>query len=279
MNAAEIGAAGTHIPTVSVPSESSLHALLTQTIALTGRQLYVFFHNKATFLQVFVIPVLTMVMLKVVLGEAMSRATGQDAAYGTVPLVIVVSAMFGGVVGGLRLNLERSTGLLARLYVLPINRAADLASRLVAEIVRIVLTTTVLITVGVMIGFAITANPWAIFGIYGVAVLFGTAYSCVVFGLAVNAPAGAPIVQILSLLASVLMFFNTGFAPAEAYPTWLEPFVANQPMSIAINVMRGLAIGTPVGSDLVKVALWAVGAIVIFLYPTLRGYRKAATSH
>ncbi|MGW0037979.1 ABC transporter permease [Gordonia sp. NPDC003376] len=265
-------------PDVAASAESSFAAWFAQTRALSARQLWVLFHEKSTFIQVFLMPVLTTVMLKVVLGEAIGRATGQDAAYGTVPLVIVVSAMFGSVVAGVRLNLERTSGLLSRLYVLPINRAADLSSRLVCEIVRMVLTTTVLITVGWLVGFRMNPDPWAILGIYGVAIGFGIAFASIVLALAVNFAPGAPLVPLLSLVSSVLMFFNTGFAPASEYPGWLEPIVANQPMSPAIEVMRALAAGGPITENLIKVILWTVGTLAVCLYPALRGYRKAATA-
>ncbi|GAA3952811.1 ABC transporter permease [Gordonia caeni] len=243
---------------------------------LTGRQLAVAFRDPATLIQVLIFPILTMVMFKVVLGDIIGRATGQDSAYGTVPLVVLTSAMFGSVVAATRLNLERKTGLLSRLYVLPINRAADFTSRVLGESVRALLTTIVLIACGFAIGFRFTQGAGPAIGLFAVAVAYASAFAMLALALAVNASPGAPLVPYLGMLASLMMFFNSGFSPVGAYPGWLQPIVANQPMTPAIDLMRALAAGGPILGNLVKVVVWTVVVISLTTYPALRGYRKAA---
>ena len=185
--------------------EGSPKSWYRQSLVLSRRQLVVLLRDRGTVLQILLVPALTMLMFKVVLGDAIGSATGQNSAYGTVPLVILVSAMFGSVASGVRLNLERGTGLLGRLYVLPINRGADLTSRVVCEIVRIAVTTAILLAAGTLIGFRFTQGPWAVLGIMGVALMFGVAFSVFVLALAVNARPTAPIVPVLSLISSLLL--------------------------------------------------------------------------
>ncbi|MFW0784014.1 ABC transporter permease [Gordonia sp. CPCC 206044] len=265
-------------PVRSSATERTVRAWATQSAVLTWRQLSVIVRDRATFLQYIAVPVLTLLMFKVVLGDAIGGATGQDSTYSTVPLVILVSAMFGSVAAGIRLNQERGTGLLSRLYVLPINRAADLTSRLLTELIRIALITLLLIGVGATIGFTITGGAASVAGIVGVALLFGAAYAMLVLALAVSAEPSAPLVPLLSLVSSVLMFFNSGFSPIDAYPSWLQPVVEHQPMTPTIEVMRALATGQSATHDLIEVVAWTVGIIAVCLYPALRGYRKAATA-
>lgn len=265
-------------PHVQSRSERSPRSWLVQSAILTGRQLTVWFRDLSTVMQSMLIPALTMVMFDVVLGKSISQTTGQDSSFGTVPLVILVGAMFGSMAAAVRLNQERGTGLLARLYVLPINRGADVTSRIVAELVRILLSTIVLLAAGHLIGFRFTQGPIAALGLVGVAMMYGAAFSMVVLAAAVNARPGAPLVPMLSLLSSVLMFFNSGFAPVSSYPTWLQPIVENQPMTPAIEVMRSLAAGGPVMANLIKVTIWAAVMLTLATYPALRGYRKAATA-
>ncbi|WP_420714139.1 ABC transporter permease [Gordonia sp. SL306] len=272
-------AAAATMPTGDVPPEHSTDAWTTQTRILTGRQLSVWVRDYSTLGQSLLFPALSMVMFKVVLGDAVGNATGQNSAYGTVPLVILVGAMFGSMAAAVRLNTERGTGLLGRLYVLPINRAADLSARIIAELVRILVSTVILLVAGLFIGFRFTQGVWAVLGIIGVALLYGMAFSTMVLALAVNAKPAAPIVPIISLFASVLMFFNSGFSPLEAYPGWLQPIVANQPMTPAIEVMRSLAVGGPITENLIKVIAWSVVLLGVFVYPALRGYQRAATDH
>ena len=256
--------------------ESSLGAWWSQTLILTGRQLVVAFRDLPTLIQVIVFPALTMVMFKVVLGDIIGSATGMDSIYGTVPLVILTSAMFGSVVSATRLNLERRTGLLSRLYVLPISRGADFTARVLAESIRALLTTIFLVVAGVAIGFRFTQGIGPAIGIFVVAVAFGTAFAMLTLCLAVNSKPGAPLVPYLGLLSSLLMFFNSGFSPVDMYPGWLQPIVANQPMTPAIDAMRALAVGGPLAADLTKVVIWVVVIMALTTYPALRGYRRAA---
>ncbi|MFC0313337.1 ABC transporter permease [Gordonia phosphorivorans] len=263
------GTAGPH-------SETSLSAWWQQTLVLTGRQLLVAGRDIPTLVQVLIFPALTMVMFKVVLGDVIGQATGQDSVYGTVPLVILTSAMFGSVVSATRLNLERKTGLLSRLYVLPINRGADFGARVLAEIVRALITTLLLIAAGFAIGFRFTQGVGPAIGLVVVALAFAGAFAMLTLALAVNFRPGAPLVPYLGLLSSLLMFFNSGFSPIDMYPGWLQPIVANQPMTPAIDSMRALAAGGPLVADLTKVAIWVVVITLLTTVPALRGYQRAA---
>ncbi|QTI68187.1 ABC transporter permease [Gordonia sp. L191] len=263
-------------PALHVPEERSIRAWWSQSVPLTGRQVVVFVRDFPTLLQSLIFPALSMLMFKVVLGDAIGSATGQNSAYGTVPLVILVGAMFGSIASATRLNHERATGLLARLYVLPINRAADLTSRVGAELIRILITTVILLGAGFLIGFRFTQGVGPAIGLVVVALAYGAAFSMMTLALAVNARPGAPIVPYLGLASSMLMFFNSGFSPVSAYPSWLQPVVANQPMTPAIEAMRALAVGGALTENLVKVAVWVVVIIGLSLVPALRGYRRAA---
>lgn len=266
-------------PPVQSPAEASLRAWITQSAILTGRQVMVLARDIPTLTQILLFPALSMIMFKVVLGDVVGQATGQNSAYGTVPLVVLVAAMFGSVASATRLNVERRSGLLSRLYVMPINRSADLASRVAADSVRVLMTSAILLAAGHLIGFRFTQGVGPAVGLFVVAMAYGAAYGMLALALAVNAAPGAPLVPYLGLLSSLLMFFNSGFSPVEAYPDWLQPVVQNQPMTPAIELMRSLAAGGPLMDNAIKVACWVIGIFAVTIYPALRGYRKAAVGH
>lgn len=279
VDAAENATSGlaTRFPSAAETDERGLRAYLRHTKILTGRQLRVVTRDRLTLMQSMLFPLLSMVMFKVVLGDAIGQATGQNSAYGTVPLVVLVGAMFGSLAVGTRLISERRTGLLTRLYVMPVHRGSDLTSRVNVEMVRILASTLVLTSAGMLIGWRFDQGILPALGIFGVALLYGAAYSTIVLTLAVSA-SNAPLVPIMSLCTSLLMFFNSGFSPIEAYPEVLQPLVRNQPMTCAIETMRALATGGPIAENLTKTVLWAVAALLLFIYPAMRGYRRAAAS-
>jgi hypothetical protein len=49
-------------------------------------------------------------------------------------------------------------------------------------------------------------------------------------------------------------------------------------MTCAIETMRALATGGPIAENLTKTIAWAVAIMLIFIWPAMRGYRRAAAS-
>jgi hypothetical protein len=65
--------------------------------------------------------------------------------------------------------------------------------------------------------------------------------------------------------------------PLAEYPTWIRPAVQHQPMSYAVDAMRGLSLGGPVLAPATGILLWSVGIVVVCVVPMVIGYRKAST--
>ncbi|EOM74695.1 peptide ABC transporter permease [Rhodococcus rhodnii] len=255
--------------------ETSLRSLLRDSGIQAGRLLLRWRRDPYTIVQAVVYPAVMLLMLWAVLGISITNATGVDSIYGTTPLMTLVGAMFGSIASGLALRRERDEGLLARFWVLPMHRAAGLVSRLLAEAVRIVVTTALIVSVGFALGFRFDQGLLPGIMMLCIPLLFGIGFATLVTALAVNS-SKVPLVELLSLTTSFLLFFNSGFVPTSAYPTWMQGFVANQPMSCAIDAMRGLTLGGPVAEPLIKALAWSLGAIVLFAWPAIRGYRRAA---
>ncbi len=255
--------------------EDSRQALITHSLLQTQRLLTRWMRDPFTMLQAIVYPSIMLLMFNAVLGSSVTRATGINSVYGYAPMITLVGSMFGSIASGMQLKMEWHRGLLSRFWILPVHRASGLISRLLAEAVRIVLTTVLILMVGMVLGFRFNQGPLAGLALICVPLLMGLGFATMVTALSVNA-AKAPLVELLSLACSLLMFFNSGFVPTAAYPTWLQGFVENQPMSTAIDAMKGLSLGGPVAEPLIKTVLWSVGAIALFTWPAIRGYRKAA---
>ncbi|MCQ4120180.1 ABC transporter permease [Rhodococcus tibetensis] len=263
-------------PAVTKPHpENSASALVVHSLLQTKRLLVRWARDPGTMIQAIVYPALMLIMFWAVLGISITKATGMNSLYGTVPMITLVGAMFGSIAGGLSLKKEWANGLLSRFWVLPVHRASPLVSRLLAECVRISLTTVLIVAVGCALGFRFDQGVLAGVGLMLLPLLFGVSFATMVTALAVNSTK-APLVELLSLLCTLLLFFNSGFVPTAAYPTWLQSFVENQPMSCAIDAMKGLSMGGPVAEPLIKTIAWSIGGLIVFTYPAVRGYRRAA---
>ncbi|BAD55573.1 ABC transporter permease [Nocardia farcinica] len=263
------------LPTVRPRSENAPATWARHSLLQCKRLLIGWLRDPATTIQTLIYPAATLLMFKIVLGNAIGSATGMPAVYGQVPMITLVAAMSGAVVSALGFKVERATGLLGRFYTMPMNRAAGLTGRLLAEAVRVLITTLFVLAVGLALGFRFGQGPLAALALIGIPVLFGVGFAVLVTALA-TLTEGVLLVSIIGIVNTLLMFFNTGFVPVFAYPTWLQDVVANQPMSTAIDAMRGLSYGGPVAEPLLKTLAWTIGLIVVFAWPAIRGYRRAA---
>ena len=255
--------------------ENSPRRLIADTTVLTGRVLRRWGRDTSTMFESLIMPAVLLVTLDIVLGENISQVTGQSALYGSVPLMAMVGAMTGAMVTGISLMRERADGVLSRFWVLPVHRAAGLLSRLAADAVRILVTTVVIMGVGLALGFRFQQGIWHAVAWVFVPTVLGLAFTAAVITLSLYA-ANTVMVELSEGIWAVLMFFSTGFVPLEQYPDWIQPVVKHQPVSCAIEVMRGLAIGGPVLKPFVEMLLWSVGILVACAIPLAIGYRRAS---
>lgn len=263
------------LPVVHTKPESSVSVWFTHSLLQCKRLLMVWLRDPATTIQIIAYPAVTLLMFRIVLGNYITAYSGMPAIYGQAALLTLIAAMTGAVVSALGFKREKATGLLSRFYTMPVNKASLLTGRLLAEMLRILITTVIVLLVAVPLGFLFMENPLTNIALICVPVLFGIGFAVMVTALA-TITEGVMLISLIGILNTLLMFFNTGFVPIAAYPTWLQTIVANQPMSCAIEAMKGLSYGGPVAEPLLKTVAWTVGMIAIFAYPAIRGYKRAA---
>ncbi|MDV8020309.1 ABC transporter permease [Rhodococcus sp. IEGM 1330] len=283
MTMSEASVSTTRVSSLTFPEpnmvlgEGSVRALWTHSLIQAKRLLMRWMRDPSTMIQALLYPALMLVMFRVVLGNSISAATGSPAIYGQVPMIALVGAMFGSIVSAVGLKGERKSGLLSRFWTTPTHRAAGLLGRMIAEAVRVLVTTLVITCAGVAMGFRFTQGIPAGILLILVPIVFGIGFAVMVTFLATVA-GDAPLVEVVSIFATLLMFFNAGFVPVLAYPPWLQPVVAAQPMSVAVDAMRNLAMGGPVLTPVLQTLAWSLGMAAVFLIPAIRGYKKASAS-
>jgi ABC-2 type transport system permease protein len=256
-------------------AENSLRRLVPHTWVLTARLLRRWRRDRAAVLESVAMPVVLLVTLHIVLDDGISQVTGHSALYGSVPLIAMVAAMSGSMVGGIGLMRERSDGFLSRLWVVPMHRASGLLSRLAADAVRIVATTAVILCAGLILGFRFRQGILESVAWLFVPIAFGVAFTGLVITLALYA-ANTWVIEGTEIIWGLLMFFSIGFVPLEQYPRWLQPVVEHQPVSYAIETMRGLSLGGPVLVPMIPMLLWSAGIVAACAIPMAIGYRRAS---
>jgi ABC-2 type transport system permease protein len=258
------------------PAENSLRVLGPQTLVQSKRLLIWWSRDLPTVVQSLVVPILLLLTVNTVLGERLSSITGHSALFGSVPMVVIVAIVSGSSVSAIGLIRERTDGLLARFWVLPVHRASGLLSRLVAEAVRMLVTTVVILCAGMALGFRFQQGPLGGLAWVLIPLVFGIGFATLVTTAALYS-ATTTLVEAIALVITLGIFFCTGFVPLDQYPQWIRPVVEHQPMSYAIEAMRGVSQGGPVLWPMIATALWASGIIAACVVPMAHGYRRAST--
>lgn len=255
--------------------ENSPRLLAAHTWVQTQRLLVRLIRDPMTFYSGLAFPVIFLVVVNIVLGQVISSVTGHSALHGSVPMVTLIGAMDGASVGAIGIITERADGLLARLWVVPVHRASGLFARISAEAVRVVADSVVLLCVGLLLGLRFERGSLASLAWLSVPVVFGLAFASLVLTAALYWPSTA-LVDVIVLVNSLSLFFCTGFVPLDQYPQWIQPVVQHQPLSYAIEAMRGLSLGGPVRGPVIGTLLWSGAIVLACAIPMVLGYRRAS---
>ncbi|BCZ23714.1 ABC transporter permease [Mycobacterium senriense] len=258
-----------------IPCATSLTAFVSQSTSEAGRLLRRWRRDPIVAVQALLFPTFLLVIYKLLVGKSVLAATGHDSLYGLVPMCAVVGAVFGTLGTGLALPSERESGVLTRLWVQPVHRASTVAGRLVAEAARTITSALVLTVFGIAMGLRFNYGWIAMLAFVLMPVAISAGMATLVIAIAARAD-GKAMVTWLGAGCIVLLFLNTGVAPAEVFPGWLQPVVRFSPISPTIEAMRALAEGGPVLSPLWQAGLWGGVLVAVFAPVAVRGYRAAA---
>ena len=155
-----------------------------------------------------------------------------------------------------------TTGIIDRFRTMPIRSGAVLTGHVVASLARNLVATTVVIGVGLLVGFRpdATAIEWvAAFGIIALYILAIT-YLFAAIGLAASTPEAASGYGFILLF---LPYVSSAFVPVQTMPDWLQPIAEHQPITPVIETIRALLMGTPLGDSAWLAVAWCLGIIAV----------------
>ncbi|WP_374021666.1 ABC transporter permease [Mycobacterium sp. HNNTM2301] len=253
-------------------------SLLAQSWVQAGRLLTRWRRDRAVLMGSLLLPIGLLLLYQAVLGDQVRRITGVESIYGLVPTCAVLSALFGGLANSVGITDDRQTGLISRMWMLPVHRSSALTGRLTAEATRVLIGTLLITALGVTMGLRFT-HGWLS------ALLYVLIPSIVVVEFATLAMAliirtnGRAMTTWLAGGTVALAFLNPGTTPVGQYPSWLQTFVRVQPISPPIEAMRSLAHGGPILWPVAMTLMWAVAFLAVFFPLAVRGYRVAAETN
>jgi ABC-2 type transport system permease protein len=231
-------------------------------------------HVPEQLLDVTITPVMFVLMFTYLFGGAISGSTGEYLQY-ILPGILVMSVTFTTVYSGVALNTDVTKGVVDRFRSLPIWRPAPLLGALIGDSVRYLVAGTVIVVLGVILGFRPEAGVLGVVAALAlvVAFSFGLSWVFTTLGLLMRSPQAVMNGGFMGLFP--LTFLSNIFVPPETLPSALEAFVDVNPFSQLATASRGLMAGTDVGSEIAVALGAAVVMTAIFAPLTVRLYRRA----
>jgi ABC transporter DrrB family efflux protein len=219
-------------------------------------------------------PIMFLLLFAYVFGGAIATP-GLDYKDFLLPGIVAQSMTFGGFVTAIGLSDDLRKGLVDRFRSLPMSRAAVLAGRTAADVVTNAVQLTLMILVGLLIGFSFHSNaPKIVAGIV-LMLLFGYAFSWVFAFIALRSSSGESAQALGFMVIFPLTFASSAFVPPESMPDGLKAFAEYNPFSTVVDALRSLWLGTPAHNDVWGAVAWSVGITVVFATLAVSGYRRA----
>lgn len=264
----------TRTPTQEMLRERSIARFVSDAVVLTKRNLLKY--RRVPTLLVFstVQPVMFVLLFVFVFGGAINLPGDLSYTNFIMAGIFAQVAIFGSTQTGVGLADDMNKGLIERFRSLPMSRSAVLIGRTASDAVRNVFVMILVTLVGYLIGFrfeSLAAGALAVL----LAVLFGYSFSWIAatIGLAVHDPETAQAATFVWVFP--LVFASSAFVPIATFPSWLQTFAEINPVTVVVNTMRGLILGTALDPWLWQSFLWIGVILTVFVPLAVSLYRKA----
>jgi len=233
---------------------------VSDTLIMAGRCLRLSRRQLDALLTSLLLPVLLMLLFVCLFGGAIH--TGTRYVTYVVPGVLLLCAGYGASLTAVSVSQDMAGGIVDRLRSMDVRGAAILAGHIAASVARNIASTVLVFGVACLIGFRPHAGLAGWLAAAGVLLVFILALSwlAAAFGLAVKTPEAA---SGFMFVVAFLPYASSAFVPVATMPSWIRGFASHQPVTPATETIRGLLLGTPVGTSPWLALAWCGGLLAV----------------
>ncbi|MEV5316685.1 ABC transporter permease [Streptomyces sp. NPDC052687] len=222
-------------------------------------------------------PVMLLLLFVYVFGEAMSAGLGAGAdrsdyiAY-LVPGLLLMTVGSTTIGTAVSVSNDMTEGIIARFRTMAIHRGSVLIGHVVGSVLQCVMSVVLVGAVAVAIGFRSTdATVLEWLAAFGLVTLFALALTWIAVGMGLVSP-NAEAASNNAMPLIFLPLISSTFVPLESMPGWFQPVAEYQPFTPAIETLRGLLLGSEIGTTNAVLAIaWCVGLAVLgYVWSTSR---------
>lgn len=200
------------------------------------------------------------------LGAGLAGVSGGRAEYlDYVTPGILLIAVAGAAPGtAISVATDMTEGIVNRFRTMAIARVSVLTGHVVGSVIQTMLSVAIVTGVALLLGLRTNADPVEWLAATGLltGITFALVWLAVALGLKAKTVESA---SNLPLLLVLLPFFGSGFVPTDSLPTGVRWFAEYQPFTLIMETLRGLLMGTPIGSSGPLAVAWCA-AIALASY-------------
>jgi ABC-2 type transport system permease protein len=253
---------------VRPPRPSALSASLT----FGWRALLKIKHVPEQLFDVTAFPVMMTVMFTFLFGGALAGSTGEYLQF-LLPGILVQAVVFITMYTGVALNTDISKGSFDRFRSLPIWRPAPLVGALLGDVARYTLASTVVIVLGLVLGFRPNGGLVGVLSSVVLLLVFAFSLSWIwtMLGLILRTPSS--VMSVSAMILFPLTFVSNIFVDPQTMPSLLRAIVDVNPITLLVTAVRGLMHGTMTPDQIGWVILACAVLVAIFGPLTMHRYR------
>jgi ABC-2 type transport system permease protein len=231
-------------------------------------------HVPEQLIDVTITPVMFVLLFTYLFGGAIEGSTGAYRDF-ILPGVLVVGVLFTTVYSGIALNTDITKGVVDRFRSLPIWPSSPLLGALLGDSVRYLVCSTVIIVLGLILGYRPDGGVPGVLGAVALVVIFsfGLSWVFTTMGVLMRSPNAVMNAGFMSIFP--LTFLSNVYVNPNTLPAGVEAFVNVNPISNLVSACRGLLAGDFPADDIVISLAVAAGLTAVFLPLTTRLYRRA----
>ena len=272
-------------PRRAVTRLGTLRWLVSDVAVLARRSLARIAREPETLMDVTIQPILFVLLFAYVFGGAIALPGGGSYHEYLIGGMLAMGLAATAPGTAVALVTDMSNGLIDRFRSLPTARSAVLAGRTISDLVTQVIGTAVVAGVGLAIGWRIHSSLADAAVAFGLALLFGYAFTWLgaCLGMVLRSPEAAQ--QMGFVLFLPLTFVSNAFVPTQAMPGWLQPIAEWNPMRAVAAASRHLygnpnpaasVPAWPMQHPELAVLGWSVVLLMVFAPLAVHLYRRKA---
>jgi len=231
---------------------------MSDALTLTARCLRLSRRQVDALLTSLLLPVLLTIVFVELFGGAID--TGTRYVTYVVPGVLLLCAGYSSGLTAVAVCQDMTGGCMDRLRSMNVRGAAVLTGHVAASAARNLASALLVLAIALLLGFHPHAGALQWLAAAGMLLAFILAISWVsaVFGLLARSAEAAGG---FTFLIMFLPYASSAFVPVHTMPAWLQGFAAHQPITPITESLRGMLLGTPVGSNAWIGLAWCAGIL------------------